>query len=130
MLLTLLFVRLYFSFSLSKNQDQPSGKQHITFYINNHIMLFAPNDKRLSWFKFHWIDQNTFRPVLTKLLYALYQNHLVFSWQALKMDVFRAMSGRGKGQPQGTKLKCRSSRTSFSASSELHSSPSSKGRLC
>ena len=130
MLLTFLFVRLYFSFSLSKNQDQPSGKQQITFYINNHIMLFAPNDKRLSWFKFHWIDQNTFRPVLTQLWYGLYQSRLVFSCQALQMDVFRAVSGRGKGKLQCTKFKSRSSRASFSVSSGLHSSPSSKRHLC
>ena len=104
MLLIFLFV-CFFHFCLSKNPDQPSGKQEITFYINNHIMLFAPNNNRLFWFTFHWIDQNTFRPVFTQLLYALYQNRLVFSCQALKMDVFRAVSGRGKGKAQGTKSK-------------------------
>ena len=75
-----LFFFFFFHFCLSKNTDQPSGKQQITFCINNHIMLFTPNNNRSSfWFKFHWIDQNTFRPVLTQLLYALFQNCLVFS---------------------------------------------------
>ena len=77
MLLTLLFV-CFFHFCLSKNPDQPSGKQQIVFYINN-VTLFEPNNKGLFWFKFHWIDQNTFRPALTQLLYTLYQNRLVFS---------------------------------------------------
>ena len=72
-------------------------------------MLFEPNNNRLFWFKFHWIDQNTFRPEVTQLLYALYQNRLVFSCQALKMYVFRAVSGRSKGKAQGTKSKSRSS---------------------
>ena len=38
------------------------------------------------------------------------------------MDVFRAVSGRVKGKPLGTKLKSRSSLTSFSVSSGSHSS--------
>ena len=46
---------------------------------------------------------------------------LVFC-EALQMDVFRAASGRVKGKPLGTKLKSRSSRTSFSVSSGSHSS--------
>ena len=109
MLLTFLFVN-FFHFCLSKNPDQPSGKQQIAFYIINHIMLFEPNNKRLFRFKFNWIDQKTFRSVLTQLLYALYQNRLVFSCQAVKMNVFRTVSGRGKNKAQGTKSKSRSSR--------------------
>ena len=86
MLLTFSFVN-FFHFCLSKNPDQPSGKQQIAFYVNSHIMLFEPNNKRLFRFKFNWIDQNAFRPAPTQLLYTLYQNRLVFSCQALKMYV-------------------------------------------
>ena len=58
-------------------------------------MLFAANNNHcLFWFKFHWIDQNTLRPVLTQLLYGLFQNRLVFFCPMLRMHVW-SMKGKG-----------------------------------